>query len=549
MGYENKLTAPALKFKNFLDKFPKLHNVYIISMISCISGLMFGFDISSMSAFIGTPSYVHYFKTPNSAMQGFITASMSLGSFVGSLLSSFVSEPFGRRASLFICSILWMIGAAIQSSAQNTTQLIFGRLISGFGMGFGSSVAPVYGSELAPRKVRGLIGGLFQFSVTLGIMIMFFISYGCGKITSAASFRIAWGIQIIPGLILFFGLFFVPESPRWLTKQGYWDEAEIVVANTQAKGNREDTDVLIEISEIKEQLMLEHDVKAFTFSKLFSKKYLPRTVVAVSAQIWQQLTGMNVMMYYIVYIFEMAGYSGNANLVSSAIQYVLNVVMTIPALFVMDKFGRRYVLLIGAVFMMAFQFGVGGLLATYSVPFPDSGSDSVTIRIPDSNKSAAKGVIACCYLFVCSFAASWGVGIWVYCAEVWGDNVSRQRGAALSTSANWIMNFAIAMFTPSAFKNITWKTYIIYAVFCVCMFIHVFFFFPETKGKRLEEIGQLWEENVPAWRSSSWQPTVPLLSDKELGNKMQVEHSEGGEEMLRSTDSHSEASETKEEHA
>lgn len=537
MGYEEKLVGPGIKIKNFLDKFPKIHNVIVVCLISCISGLMFGFDISSMSAFLGQKYYLNFFNHPNSDLQGFITAAMSLGSFFGSLATSFVSEPFGRRASLILCGFFWCVGAAIQSSSQNIAQLIIGRLISGFGVGLGSSVAPVYGSELAPRKIRGLVGGMFQLSVTIGILIMFYVSYGCGKINGVGGFRLAWGIQIIPGLILLMGCLFIPESPRWLAKNGYWDQCEEIVARIQAKGNREDPDVMIEISEIKDQLLLDEHVKSFTYADLFSKKYLQRTITAIFAQIWQQLTGMNVMMYYITYIFQMAGYSGDANLVASSIQYVLNTVTTLPALYFLDKLGRRPVLLFGAAAMMAFQFGVAGILATYSVPWPDSGSDSVTIRIPSDNKSAAKGVIACCYLFVCSFATSWGVGIWLYCSEMWGDSVSRQRGAALATSANWIFNFAIAQFTPPAFKNISWKTYCIYATFCGCMFIHVYFFFPETRGKRLEEIAQIWEEKVPAWKSDSWQPAVPILSDAELGEKIRTQHKESEDLIQSNSDS------------
>lgn len=538
--YEESLVKPALAFRNFLDRTPNITNIYFIACISCISGMMFGFDISSMSAFLDQKDYLRFFNSPSSDMQGFITSAMSLGSFFGSMATSFVSEPFGRRASLMICAWLWIIGAAIQSSSQNRAQLIIGRFISGAGVGFGSSVAPVYGSELAPRKVRGFIGGMFQTSVTLGILVMFYISFGLSHINGVASFRIAWAIQIVPGLLLAIGLFFIPESPRWLAKQGYWDDAEKIVADVNAKGDRENPDVQIEISEIKEQLLVEENVKAFTFAKLFSKKYLPRTIVALSAQIWQQFTGINVMMYYIVYIFRMAGISGNANLVSSSIQYVLNFVCTVAALFLMDKIGRRPLLLGGAVMMTIWQFAVAGLLATYSVPYPDSGSTSVTIKIPDSDKPAANGVIASCYLFVCSFAVSWGVVVWVYVSEMWGDSVSRQRGAALATAANWIFNFAIAMFTPPAFANINWRTYIIYAACCVAMFIQVFFFFPETKGKRLEEIDQIWTEKVPAWKSASYKPAVPILSDAELGEKIRTQHAENSSQLLNSL-SHSTA--------
>lgn len=537
MGYEDKLIGPALKFKDFLDKTPKFHNVYVIAFISCIAGFMFGVDISSMSLFIGDEKYGLFFDHPNSTLQGFITASMSLGSFFGALGSAFISEPFGRRASLMLCAVFWCIGAAIQSSSMNVAQLIAGRVISGFGVGFGSSVAPVYGSELAPRKIRGIIGGLFQFSVTLGILIMFYVCFGLHYINGVGSFRLSWGLQILPGILLFIGCFFIPESPRWLAKQDYWEDAEIIIAKIQAKGNRNDPDVLIEISEIKDQILGDERVRAFTFADLFSKKYLLRTITAVFAQIWQQLTGMNTLMYYIVYVFAMAGYSGDANLIASSIQYILFCVMTIPALYLMDKVGRRPLLLTGAALMMTWQFAIGGLLAVYAVPTDKvQDNDTVRLKIPPENGTAAKAVIACCYLFVVSFAYSWGCCIWIYCAEVWGDSASRQRGACLTTAANWIFNFAIAMFTPSAFKNITWKTYMVFATFCGCMFLHVLFFFPETKGKRLEEIGQMWDEKIPAWKSSSWKPHVPFLSDIELHSKMgaEVEHIEGNNSITES---------------
>ncbi|KAG8204319.1 HGT1, partial [Candida africana] len=537
---ERIFSGPALKINTYLDKLPKIYNVFFIASISTIAGMMFGFDISSMSAFIGAEHYMKFFHSPGSDIQGFITSSMALGSFFGSIASSFVSEPFGRRLSLLTCAFFWMVGAAIQSSVQNRAQLIIGRIISGIGVGFGSAVAPVYGAELAPRKIRGLIGGMFQFFVTLGIMIMFYLSFGLGHINGVASFRIAWGLQIVPGLCLFLGCFFIPESPRWLAKQGQWEAAEEIVAKVQAHGDRENPDVLIEISEIKDQLLLEESSKQIGYATLFTKKYIQRTFTAIFAQIWQQLTGMNVMMYYIVYIFQMAGYSGNSNLVASSIQYVINTCVTAPALYFIDKIGRRPLLIGGATMMMAFQFGLAGILGNYSVPWPDSGNDSVNIRIPLDNKSASKGAIACCYLFVASFAFTWGVGIWVYCAEIWGDNRVAQRGNAISTSANWILNFAIAMYTPTGFKNISWKTYIIYGVFCFAMATHVYFGFPETKGKRLEEIGQMWEERVPAWRSRSWQPTVPIASDAELARKMEVEHEE---DKLMNEDSNSESRE------
>ncbi|CUM57495.1 unnamed protein product [Debaryomyces tyrocola] len=537
MAFEDKLVIPALKLKIFLDKFPKFYNIYVVTMISCVSGMMFGFDLSSISAFVSNDDYVKYFNYPSAELQGFITSAMALGSFFGSISASFVSEPFGRRPSLLTCGFFWVAGAIIQSSSQNVVQLIIGRIIAGYGVGFGSSVAPVYSSEMAPRKIRGLIVGLFQLSITIGMLIMFYVAYGCQFINGVGSFRLAWGLQIIPGIILIVGCFFIPESPRWLAKQGYWDSAEAIIANIQGKGNKEDPDVIIEVSQIKEQILTSEKLSSFTFADLFTKKYIVRTITAVSSQIWQQLAGLNVMNYYVVYIFQMAGYTGNANLIASSIQYVLKTVVTGVSLLFIDKFGRRYILVIGGVLMMAWQYAVAGLLATYADSVDAlGGNDTIRIKIPEGRKPVAKAVIASCYLFVVSYAGSWGVCVWVYYSEVWGDNASRQRGAAIATSANWLFNFALAMYTPSAFKNITWKTYIIYATFCACMSIHVFFFYPETKGRRLEEIGQMWDEHVPAWRSRLWQPNILVSSDKESILKVEVEHLGGGSKTVESED-------------
>ncbi|CCE62062.1 hypothetical protein TPHA_0B03900 [Tetrapisispora phaffii CBS 4417] len=494
------------------DKFPKIYNVYFIAIISCLSGLMFGFDISSMSSMIGTEGYIEYFGTPDSTTQGGITASMAAGSLGGALVSPKFSDAFGRRVSLHLCAAFWIIGAIIQCASQNVGMLVAGRVISGIGIGFGSSTAPVYCSEVSPPKIRGTIAGIFQFSVTLGIMILFYIGYGCHFIQSDAAFRVTWGLQLVPGVILLIFTFFLPESPRWLATHDRFDEAKFVVAKVGAKGDIHDPEVKLQCQEIREQALIDKEADAFTYFDLFRKKTIRKTIVGMSAQMWQQLCGMNVMMYYIVYIFQMAGYSGNTLLVSGSIQYVLNVVMTIPALFLVDKVGRRPILIIGGIFMFSWLFAVAGLLATYSVPAPNgfNGDDTVRIRIPDSEPAAAKGVIACCYLFVCSFAPTWGIGIWIYCSEIF-NNVERAKGSALSASVNWAFNFALAMFVPSAFKNITWKTYIIFGVFSVALTIQTFLMFPETKGKTLEEIDMMWAANIPAWKTASFEPVLPEI--------------------------------------
>lgn len=513
---------------NYYDKFPKTYNIYAIALIATIGGTLFGFDISSVSSFVSQEHYQNYFNHPTSIAQGGITLSMAGGSFISALINPFIADPLGRRVSLQLASILWMIGAAIQSSSQNVGQLIAGRFIGGLGIGIASATAPSYCSEIAPKRVRGLIGCLFQWAVTWGIMINFFIGFGCSYINGVASFRIAWGLQIVPGLILFSLIIFLPESPRWLANHGRWDEAEMIIANVNAKGDKEDSATRIELEEIKEQVIIDEESKSVSYYELFNKQNRVRTFVGVSAQVWQQLCGMNVMMYYIVYIFEMAGFQGNQNLVSSAIQYVLFVVTTIPSFFLMDRIGRRPLLLGGGIFMMIWLYAVAGLLATYSIPVSNvDGNSGIRIRIPTDNKAASNGVIACSYLFVCTFLPTWGPGIWLYCSEIFP---TRQRAKAngLTTASNWIFNFALAMFVPTAFQNITWKTYIIFGTFCFCLTVQTFFMFPETKGKTLEEITQIWDNKIPAWKSAAYVPEMPITS---LEDKPELEYAENVSEL------------------
>ena len=502
----------------------KVYNPYLLTLIATTGGMLFGFDISSVSSFVDQEHYKEYFNHPDSLTQGGITASMAGGSFLGSVLTGMLTDKFGRRPVIQLASIVWMIGCAIQTASQNIGMLIAGRVIAGVGIGFASSSVPIYISELAPKRIRGRLGAVFQWAVTWGIMIMFYIGYGCSFIKGNASFRTGWGIMIVPGFLLMLGTLVLAESPRWLAKQGRWDEAIEIIANVQSKGDPNHPDVALEIEEIRESIEVEKDNANLTVLDLFNKENINRTMVGLWSQIWQQLTGMNVMMYYIVYMFRMAGFSGDTVLVSSSIQYVINVVMTVPALLWLDRWGRRKTLMTGSCLMCLWLVITSVLLGIYSSPLPNPDPNEL-ITITVKNSKASKAIISMSYLFVASFAPTWGPTTWVYCSELFPTS---QRGLAngLCASANWIFNFALAMFVPSAFKNITWKTYIVFAVFCVAMTIHVYILFPETKGKTLEEISMMWEAKVPAWRTSTWEPETPASRQVVFDEKNDHEKSE-----------------------
>lgn len=193
----------------------------------------------------------------------------------------------------------------------------------------------------------------------------------------------------------------------------------------------------------------------------------------------------------------MAGITGNLNLISNGIQYIINVVMTIPALLFIDRWGRRPTLLIGSTLMTVWLFAVAGLMSTHGHYVADSGNDVVRWAVEGP---ASKAVIACSYLFVASYAPTWGPVSWVYPPELFPTRL-RGKSNSLATAANWAFNFALGYFVPPAFKNIQWKTYLIFGCFTVMMTIHVFFVFPETASKTLEEVDEIFNSNVPAWRT------------------------------------------------
>lgn len=522
----NKIRFGFCSLNKELDKFHTTYNIYVIAMITTISGMMFGFDVSSISAFISEPSYRRFFNYPNSTTQGAITASMSAGSFLGAILSSFVSERIGRRTSLLFCAMFWVLGSIIQSSCRNLGQLIAGRIISGVGVGIGSAITPIYCSEVSPAPSRGVIGGLFQLAITFGILVMFYIGYGCTFINGQASFKLAWALQMIPGLVLFAGVFILPESPRWLANNNKWEQAEEVLRriNEKDKTGR----YLIELEELKESITIHKLSKDIGYLDLFRKKNYKSSIVGISAQIWNQLTGMNVMMYYIVYIFEMVGYTGNTVLVSSSIQYVINFGVTLIALPLSDYVGRRRLMLIGGVLMMTWLFAVGGLFAAYSEKVENVTSDAtVVVTIPEKHQNIGKAIVACSYLFVATFASTWAVCSWCYFSEVLPTR-TRSKAGLLAVASDWAINFAIALFTPSAFRNITWKTYFVFGTFCGAMTVHTFLSYPETRKKTLEEIDMTFQNGISPWRSAEFtiQSLDGDLSDSKENNVTHVEQVE-----------------------
>jgi len=484
-------------------------NVYLICGFAAIGGGLFGFDISSMSGVLGTMAYKRYFNNPVSYRQGGITAAMPFGSLVGALSSSFIADRLSRRTALQIACVIWIFGSILQCASNGVAMLVVGRVIAGLCVGIASSIVPVYQAEIAPKEIRGRIVALQQWAITWGILIQYFVQYGASNVGGGpndpnqpeAAFRIPWGIQIVPAAILLVGLFFLPRSPRWLASKDRWDEAIQILANLHAGGNIDDPKVLAEYQEIEEALRFEQSESVSHFRAILEPHMLKRVILGMSIQMWSQLCGMNIMMYFIVYIMEAANIG--SPLLTASIQYIINVVLTLPAIIYLDSWGRRPSFLIGSFFMMVFLFTDGALQAIYgqpNTPATQNSSNSDVTWIVINNKPASSAIVACSYLFVATFATTWGPSSWTYPAEIFPSKI-RTTAVSMATASNWFWNCVLSFAVPPLLWNISWKMYMIFGTFNGLALIHIFLTAPETKGKTLEEMDEVFDSRVPAWRS------------------------------------------------
>lgn len=290
-----------------LPTFPKIYNTYFVAIIATVGGMLFGFDISSMSAIVATDQYIDFFDNPHGVRQGAIGSALAAGSVVGSIIAGPISDKLGRRDSIMFACLWWLVGTAIQAGVNGFGMLMAGRLLNGVCVGITSSQVPVYLAEIAKKEKRGSIIVIQQLAIEWGIFIMFFVGYGCSFIAGPASFRTAWALQLVPCVLLMIGLPFLPRSPRWLAKVDRTEEAVTTLARIQAGGNVNDPLVVAEWEEITTVLAAERTA-APGWRKFVQNGMWRRTIAGFTVQAWQQLSGANVMTYYVVYVFQMARY-------------------------------------------------------------------------------------------------------------------------------------------------------------------------------------------------------------------------------------------------
>ncbi|KAF4563676.1 hypothetical protein EYR36_002914 [Pleurotus pulmonarius] len=469
-------------------------NPYVVGSFVCIGGALFGSDISSMSGILRNTEYSRTFGNPDVSVQGAIIACMPYGALVGALSVSQLVDRLGRKRTIILGGIIWAIGSILQCTAQDRQTLAVSRVTSGLAAGMLSANVPIYQSEIAAPSIRGRIVSLWQWSIAWGMLIQYFITFGCSYISGAASFRIPWGLQTIPAIILSLGMTLFPESPRWLFDQGREKEALEILTDLYGGGDTSNESVVLAYKEITQQVYFERGEGAKSYTDLLIEPGIFRRVVlGAFLQMWSQLSGMSIMMYHIVYVFQGAGLTGpRGDHAADAVPYVLNP-LQVSAIYYIDRWGRRPMLLIGTCLMGSCLLLVGGLYARFGHWGVVDGSP---VWIVESNSAATKAIIMCYYLFICSFAATMGPVSWTYPAEIFPMEV---RGKAVSiTTVHWTVSFILARLMPPGLASITWKTYLVFGMFNFAAMIHIFFAFPETKQRTLEEVEDIFTSTHPS---------------------------------------------------
>ena len=425
------------------------------AVVAALGGLLFGFDTAVISGTTGALSQVFGLSSKSLGL----TVSIAIwGTVVGAMLAGFPGERFGRRDSLRGLAVFYLVSALGCALAWSWSSLVVFRFIGGLGIGGSSVLAPMYIAEISPAKWRGRLVGLFQFNVVFGILLAYFSNYLIALAHLGASeWRWDLGVAAFPAALFFVMLFTIPRSPRWLVKKGRVDEARSVLQMTGDENYEHDLQEIVESINVEQKQAAE---------KLFTRKYAFPIFLAVSIGMFNQLSGINAILYYLNDIFAHAGFSRiSGNLQAVAIG-ATNLAFTMIAMSVIDKLGRKTLLLVGSVGTAICLAGVSAVFFTHS-------HESLLVWL-------LVGYIA-------FFAFSQGAVIWVYLSEVFPNSV-RAKGQSLGSFSHWFMNALISAIFPLMAASSGAYPFVFFSVMMVLQFFVVLFVYPETKGLTLEEM-------------------------------------------------------------
>ncbi|KIJ40322.1 hypothetical protein M422DRAFT_49239 [Sphaerobolus stellatus SS14] len=487
-----------------------------LALLASMGGFIFGYDTGQISDILLMDDFLLRFSTCSNptdvstcafsiVREGLIVALLSIGTLIGAIFGAPFADRLGRRHAMSLECLIFSIGVIIQlTSVSAWYQFMIGRFIAGIGVGGLSAAVPIYQAETAPAQIRGTLTGTYQLFITFGILTAYAISIGTRHLPAGISWRLVVGIGLIWSTILGVGILFMPESPRWCAANDHWNRCARSIARISGLSKRqahEDPAVQRELRAIHRQVEFEKTMEKATWADCFNprRKMLYRTLLGMSLQSLQQLTGANYFFYYGATVFKSVGIQDS--FITQLILGGVNFGCTFLGLYIMEKFGRRKPLIIGGLWQ-----------SIWLCVFAAAG----TAKDPKESKSVGTLMIVAACLFILGFASSWAPGIWIIIGETFPTR-SRAKQGAISTSCNWAWNFLIAFFTPFIVKSIKFRYGFVFGACNLLGAGVVYFFLYETGGLSLESVDNMYNDpDAKPWTSSSWtQPDNSSQSDGE----------------------------------
>ncbi|KAL6708228.1 Plasma membrane low glucose sensor [Coniothyrium glycines] len=496
-----------------------------VGLFVAFGGVLYGYDTGIISGILAMPYWLREFSTSSdgqltASQDSLIVSILSAGTFFGALTAAPFGDLFGRRIGLLLSAgLVFNFGVILQTASTEQPLFIAGRFFAGYGVGLISALIPMYQSETAPKWIRGTIVGAYQLAITIGLFLAAIVNNSTKDRNDSGSYRIPIAVQFAWSIILVAGLTFLPETPRYLIKMDKYDQA----AKSLAKLRRLPIDhpaIVEELNEVQANHAYEMSLGTSTYIECFKGTLGKRLLTGCLLQSLQQLTGVNFIFYYGTQYFTNAGFSNP--FIIQVITNSVNVASTLPGLYMVERLGRRNLLLLGAVGMSVCQYIV-----------------AITGTVTEQDDLAAqKASIAFVCIYIFFFACSWGPVAWVVTGELFPLK-ARAKCLSMTTASNWLFNWAIAYATPYMVDpdhaNLQSKVFFIWGSFCFVCIAFVYFMIYETKGLALEQVDELYGIVSSARKSKAFRPQVSFADvDSKTQRNMSLGEIATGQERKRS---------------
>ncbi|KAF2800025.1 general substrate transporter [Melanomma pulvis-pyrius CBS 109.77] len=484
-----------------------------IGLFVAFGGVLFGYDTGTIGGILGMDYWRKEFSTGytnkkdglpdvTASQTSQIVSILSAGTFFGALTAAPVADMIGRRLGLVACNVVFCFGVILQTVATAIPLFTAGRFFAGYGVGMISATIPLYQSETSPKWIRGAVVGCYQLAITIGLLLAAIVDNSTKHRNDTGSYRIPIAVQFAWAIILFTGCIFLPETPRYLIKRGRPDQA----AKSLSKLRRLDVDhpaLLEELAEINANHEYELSLGKATYLDCFKGNLGKRLATGCLLQSLQQLTGVNFIFYYGTSFFQNSGIKNP--FIISMITSAINVASTFPGLYMVEAWGRRNLLLFGAIGMCVCQFIVAITGTVVGI----------------QNVAAQQAMIAFVCIYIFFFACSWGPVAWVVTGEIFPLKV-RAKSLSMTTASNWLLNWAIGYATPYLVgtepgdANLGAKVFFIWGGCCFVCIYFVWALIYETKGLALEQVDELYAKVPHAWQSPGFVPTVSFQDVRDI---------------------------------